>query len=59
MPEYEYRCPAGHVSRIWTPMTDRPDKIPCQACDLEAERRLSMPQRPIVKGGTPNYHGKV
>ena len=59
MPEYEYRCEHGHVSRIWTSIRDRPATVKCAACKATAEPMIAPTQRPIVRGGTPTHHGTV
>ena len=56
MPTIEYVCPNGHRhERLHVPSDDYGART-CPECEKLAERILSVPLRPIVKGGTPIHH---
>ena len=56
-PIYEFRCPSGHTQERMVPvMATTHDLERCAVCGADAARVISLPQRPIVKGGTPTHH---
>lgn len=58
-PTYSYVCPDGHEHERYKRMSDAGKVEPCPECGKWAERVLTAPQRPIVKGGTPSFHGST
>lgn len=56
-PIYEFQCPNGHIhDRLVDSENHRTQ--PCPACGELSERLLSLPQRPIVRDGTPTHFPK-
>ena len=53
MPTYTYRCINGHEHERMRIQPEDVQPRMCPECMKPAERQISLPQRPIVKGGTP------
>lgn len=56
MPHFEYQCSRGHVTGLFRSVEQRPLAVKCAACGEEAKQIMSLPQRPVVRGGTPKHH---
>jgi len=48
MPLYEYICECGNEAGLFVPVNDR-DGQPCPECGEIMKRKLSIPQRAIIK----------
>jgi predicted nucleic acid-binding Zn ribbon protein len=70
MPTYFYKCDVGHELEDFEPMS-APTTRPCKECEDAAvlthspvsgsgmmERVFKVGQPPIIKGGTPKFHGR-
>ena len=54
---YQYKCPAGHVTEIDSPITARqPDTVSCEVCGKVAGRHITGGGGTIFKG--INWPGK-
>ncbi len=53
---YEYRCPKGHVSEVFHPITETPE-VRCETCGARAERVLSPPMIHTQYHFSPQVHG--
>ena len=40
---YEFRCKNGHITERYLPMSEKDSIQPCNTCDQEARRIMSVP----------------
>jgi hypothetical protein len=57
MPQYDYKCPEGHISQTFSSIDGYQSTIPCQHCGQTAIRHITIP--PMVKGDYPGYECPV
>lgn len=56
-PIYEFRCPEGHLHERHVPVAQTSaDLRRCPECGADAARIISLPQPPVIRGGTPVHH---
>ncbi len=53
-PLYDFQCPSGHIHERIAEAHDHSTAL-CPACGEPSERLMSVPQRPVVRGGTPTH----
>lgn len=60
MPVYEYRCPSGHVTDAYRPVSGRLQPEKCATCGVYAEKCISRPAfaMPDIAGYTSIIDGR-